>query len=64
MMKQNKKIFILTLFFLIGFVCIAQGPPPPQPPPTGPVGLPIDGGVLMAAFFALIYGVKKLAKSN
>ncbi|WP_369385167.1 PID-CTERM protein-sorting domain-containing protein [Jejuia pallidilutea] len=31
-----------------------------QPPP--PVGLPIDGGVLVGALVALFYGGKKLLK--
>lgn len=69
MTLQNKKIFTLTLLVLIGFVCAAQGgippaPAPPQGPPPDPIGLPIDGGVLIAAFFAVVYGVKKITKSN
>lgn len=62
---QNKRIFASILFVLISFVCVAQDPPVPGPPP--PVGLPIDGGVLIGMFFALCYGAKKafdLKKQN
>ena len=62
MMIQNKRIFASILFVLISFVCVAQTLPPPGPPPG--VGLPIDGGVLIGAFFALVYGAKKLIKRN
>ncbi len=55
---QNKRLFASILFVLISFVCMAQKvPPPPTPPP--PPGLPIDGGVLLGACFAIFYGVKK-----
>jgi hypothetical protein len=57
-MIQNKRIFASILFVLISFVCAAQELPPPTPPP--PVGLPIDGGVILGVCFALFYGVKKL----
>jgi len=59
----SKEILTLTLF-LIGFSCIAQGDMPPSPGPPPPVGLPIDGGICIAIFFALIYGVKKTINSN
>lgn len=59
---QNKRIFASILFVLISFVCAAQELPPPSGPP--PVGLPIDGGVLMGIFFALIYGAKKLLNTK
>ncbi|SFZ90269.1 hypothetical protein SAMN05428642_101837 [Flaviramulus basaltis] len=39
-------------------MCVGQTPPPPGPPPPGL--LPIDGGVLCGAAFAIFYGVKKL----
>lgn len=65
MMIQNKIKFASILFVLISFVCLAQGetPPPPMVPPPAP-GLPIDGGVLIGAFVALCYGIKKLLKNN
>ena len=55
---QNKRIFASILFVLISFVCVAQEPPIPGPPP--PVGFPIDGGILMGVFVALFYGARKL----
>lgn len=61
---QNKRIFASILFVLISFVCSAQGggmPPPPGPPP---IGLPIDGGVIMGACFAVFYGARKLLKRS
>lgn len=65
MMIQNKRIFASILFVLISFVCVAQGgAPPPVPGPPPPVGAPIDGGVLIGAFFALVYGAKKLIKKD
>ena len=62
MNTQNKKILASILFLLISFVCMAQKvtPPPPTALPPPPPGLPIDGGVLLGACFAVFYGVKKL----
>jgi len=60
MMIQNKRKIASILFVLISVVCFAQELPPPGPPP--PVGLPIDGGVLIAAFAALFYGARKILK--
>ncbi|MCB4798239.1 PID-CTERM protein-sorting domain-containing protein [Neotamlana laminarinivorans] len=59
---QNKRIFASILFVLISLVCLGQKtPPPPSTPAPGPgFILPIDGGVLLGAFFAIIYGVKKM----
>jgi len=59
---QNKRILASILFVLISFVCVSQELPPPGPPP-GP-GLPIDGGLIAGACFALFYGAKKLLKKN
>ena len=59
---QNKRILASILFVLISFVCAAQTLPPPGAPP--PVGFPIDGGVLMGVFFALVYGAKKMLKNK
>ncbi len=56
---QNRRIFASILFVLISFVCVAQIPPTPGVTPPPP-GLPIDGGVILGAVFALCYGVKKL----
>jgi hypothetical protein len=62
MTVQNKRIFVSILFVLISFVCSAQTPPPPGPPP--PPGFPIDGGVIIGACVALLYGSKKLLSSK
>ena len=52
------------LFFLIGFMSMAQGatPPPPMPPP--PPGLPIDGGVVALFLVAIIFGALKILQIN
>lgn len=39
-----------------------DGPPPPGVPP-GP-GLPIDGGVLVLAAFAILFGLMKIYQLN
>ncbi|WP_345006785.1 hypothetical protein [Snuella lapsa] len=62
MIIQNKRIFASILFVLISFVCNAQGGPPAPPPP--PPNLPIDAGVMVGLGIGLLYGVKKLLKSN
>jgi hypothetical protein len=65
MIIQKKRIFASILFVLISFVCTAQGAPvlpPPGPPP--PVGLPIDGGVLLGVCIGLFYGTKKLVSKK
>lgn len=64
MTMQNKRILASILFVLISFVCIAQGDVPPPPGPPVPPGFPIDGGLLLGAFFALVYGTRKLLKSK
>ena len=46
------------LFSLIGFVSIAQGPPPP------PGTIPIDGGVVVLFLVAIIFGVLKIKQIN
>ncbi|WP_042502419.1 PID-CTERM protein-sorting domain-containing protein [Algibacter lectus] len=61
---QNKRIFASILFVLISFVCTAQGGGMPPPPVTPPIGLPIDGGVIAGACFAILYGAKKLLKRS
>lgn len=47
-----QKIVIVVLILLSGETCFAQTPPPPTPPP----GLPIDGGLVVMFFVALILG--------
>lgn len=50
-----QKILSVGIVFLIGQFAIGaeiQTPPPPTPPP----GLPIDGGVVIMFFIALILG--------
>ena len=62
-MIQNKKIFASILFVLISFVCAAQTPPPPPPPGRpGPVGAPIDGGLLVLLIVGLFFGIYKMYK--
>ncbi|MEP1488047.1 MAG: hypothetical protein ABJK28_06440 [Algibacter sp.] len=67
MIIQSKRIFVSVLFVLMGLVSSAQNsdddPPPPGTPPVG-LPLPIDGGVLLGACFAVAYGARKLLKSN
>ena len=58
-MIQNKKTVTSILFVLISFVCSAQMPPPPQPPP-GPVGLPIDSGLVVLLLAGIVFGIYKI----
>jgi hypothetical protein len=62
MTTENKRKIASILFVLISLVCVAQDLPSPMPTP--PPGFPIDSGVLIGAFVALCYGVKKLLKNN
>jgi hypothetical protein len=41
-----------------------KAPPPPQIVPAPPPGLPIDGGILLGACFAVFYGAKKLLNNK
>ena len=59
-MIQNKKLYASILFVLISFVCIAQNPPPPQQPPTGPPGLPIDSGFIVLLVAGVLFGIYKM----
>ncbi|WP_198520077.1 PID-CTERM protein-sorting domain-containing protein [Lacinutrix sp. Bg11-31] len=59
-MIQNKKIFASILFLLISFVCSAQTPPPPPLGPAGPVGLPIDSGLIALFAVGVLYGIYKM----
>lgn len=58
-MINNKKTYVSILFVLISFVCSAQMPPPPQPPP-GPVGLPIDNGIVVLLITGVLFGIYKI----
>ena len=53
---MNKIITILVVLFSIQGVLAADGgnPPPPTAPP--PPGLPIDGGLVILFFLALVSG--------
>ena len=62
MNMQNKRLSASILFVLISFVCMAQLPAPGPPP--DPPGFPIDGGVLLGAFVAIFYGVKKILSNK
>ena len=52
---MNKIITILVVLFSVQGVLAATpvGPPPPTPPPPG---LPIDGGLVILFFLALVSG--------
>ena len=58
-----KNLILSLLVSLATFFAYAAppvGPPPPTPPP--PPGLPIDNGVLLLVFVAMIYGFYTLRK--
>lgn len=57
-LKIKRKITYIFTVLCIG--CFAQGPP--VPPGSEKPELPIDGGVLIATFVAVCYGVKKIIK--
>lgn len=55
-MKNNfTQIFFLIVSALSSVEMFAADPPPPPPAPP-PVGLPIDSGVVMLFFIALVTG--------
>ena len=51
---MNKIITILVVLFSIQGVLAAETTPPPPTPP--PPGLPIDGGLVVLFFLALVSG--------
>jgi hypothetical protein len=59
MTTAHKRKIASILFIFISAIVVAQPPPYGDPEP-----LPIDGGLLLGAFVALCYGVKKLLKNN
>ena len=68
---SNIKYLIVILYFLIlPFVSFADDPPPipPDPPPcpigNDPVVTPIEDGVPVVLFLALLYGVFTLSRSR
>lgn len=53
---MNKIITILVVLFSIQGVLAADPVVPPPPSPPGPPGLPIDGGLVILFFLALVSG--------
>ncbi len=51
---MNKIITVLVVLFSIQGVFAIETPPPPSPPV--PPGLPIDGGLVILFFLALVSG--------
>lgn len=58
--NNQRKYFLLLLFFVTVSIGFAQDIPPPNPPPPG-FGdqVPIDGGVFLLGILALVYGFFK-----
>lgn len=54
------KNFILTLTLILGFVTIGYCDDPPPFNPSGPDGIPVDGGSLFLLATGAGYGLKKL----
>ncbi len=53
---MNKILTLLMLLFCVQLTTAAgTNPPPPTPPP--PVGLPIDSGIVVLFFIALVMGI-------
>ncbi len=66
-MKNKFLSITLTAVFLgLAFAAFSQGGPPPPPPPPPPPGsgVPIDGGIFMLLSAGLVYGAKKLYRSE
>ena len=60
-MKKITLNIVFLIFFCAFFVCgelIAQGTPGNTPPP--PVGLPIDGGLILLFISGVVLGVSKI----
>ena len=53
---MNKIITILVVLFSVQGVLAQDVPTPPPPSPPVPVGLPIDGGLVILFFLALVSG--------
>ena len=57
-MKNNKRLALLSIFLLLTVSVFADGPPPPAGPPNPPV--PIAGAVLGLFVAGAAYGIKKI----
>ena len=69
MKRSFKKLFLVVCLFTITSVTYSQGPGPcpggPPCDPPNPVGVPIDGGLLVLLSSGLVYAVSKLrSKKN
>ena len=53
---MNKIITILVVLFSVQGVLAADPTPPPPSGPPPPPGLPIDGGLVILFFLALVSG--------
>lgn len=53
---MNKIITILVVLFSVQGVLAQDVPTPPPPSPPVPAGLPIDGGLVILFFLALVSG--------
>jgi len=61
--KQKTFLLVIALFFTVSVLFAVEGGDGP-PPPTPPVGLPVDGGVLALLVAGLFYGVRKTFKKK
>jgi len=65
-MKHNKQksfLLVVALFFTMSALFAVEGGDGP-PPPTVPVGLPVDGGIVALLVAGLFYGIKKSFKKK
>ena len=53
---MNKILTLIVVLFSVQAAIAANPTPPPPPPAPPPPGLPIDGGLVLLFFVALISG--------
>jgi hypothetical protein len=64
-MKLSSRFFLLLSFLMVGFSGMAkQSPPPPASGAPLPPGFPVDGSLILAVLFGVVFSFIFLKKHS